>query len=393
MNKEISKKKDFIIFGSGNYHTLGIMHALHEVGKEFFVLVVGDYKNWKDGNIVGHSRFWKDFHQVGSEEEGAEWLEANKHMFPEGTVVFPTGDAYEKVLDMNMNTLYGHYLFPNAGVQGRICGLMDKHLQAELASEEGITTLRDFKIRKNADLSDIAVEYPCMLKPLNSIKGSKGDMGLCENVQELEKALKDSGHTDEFIVQQYIKNEADLLFLGISTPSGEIELFGLVKKPDVSPIGEYSYAWVTTDVKKHLPEIDNVKNFIRKLGYIGPFSVEFGLENGRNYLFEINLRNDGTSHYILNTGINLPYMFYKVMKVGTLEFERKSVEYEMIDETIDLRRVLYRQLSLAGWIKRLKKAGAFQYYHKDDKKIVPYLLLMVMQRTCGKLSRMVKRRK
>jgi len=317
----------------------------------------------------------------------------NKDRFPEGTIVFPTGDTYEKVLDMNFNSMYGHYLFPNAGEKGKICTLMDKHLQAELASRAGIRTLRDFKITTNTDLSGIPIEYPCMLKPLNSIKGSKGDMCLCENEDVLKKAINNSEYTEEFIVQQYIRNEADLLCLGISTPTGEIELLGLVKKPDVSPIGEYSYAWVTTDVGKHLPEIDNVKSFIRELGYIGTFSVEFGLENGKNYFFEINLRNDGTSHYILNTGINMPFMFYTVMKDGELELKRDCVEYEMIDETIDLRRVLYRQLSLAGWIKRIRKAGAFQFYHKDDKRIVPYLVLMVLQRTFNKLGRMLTGRK
>lgn len=207
MERKEKQNVDFIIFGSGNYHTLGIMHALHEVGLEFFVLVVGEYKNWRHGNIIGHSRFWKNYHQVRNEEEGAEWLMRNKDRFPEGTIVFPTGDTYEKVLDMNFDSMYGHYLFPNAGEKGKICTLMDKHLQAELASRAGIRTLQDIKITKNTDLSCIPLEYPCMLKPLNSIKGSKGDMCLCENEAVLKKAINNSKHTEEFIVQQYIRNE------------------------------------------------------------------------------------------------------------------------------------------------------------------------------------------
>ena len=224
-----------------------------------------------------------------------------------------------------------------------------------------------------------------MVKPLDSTSGSKGDMRVCENEDELKKALEGAQHTKDFIVQQYIVNEADLLFLGISFPDGSVEIPALVRKPGVSPTGEYTHALVTTDVEAWLPEKKEVDTFVRSLGYIGPFSVEFGLEKGKNYFFEINLRNDGTSHYPLNAGVNIPFWYYTSIRGNNIPTVTSKQEYEMIDEVGDIRRVLNKEIGFGKWFKNFKSAGTYRFYNAKDKRLLPYICLMFTRRILCKI--------
>lgn len=380
---------DFIIFGAGNYNSLGVLHAMAEADVDVFILCVGKSRDWKNGNIIGYSRFAGNIHVVDTADDGAEWLLKHMEEFPQDTVIYPTGDNEEKALDMRLDALMSRFRFPNAGRQGAVARMMDKHIQADLAEKADIRILKS-QFTNSDDFSFAKVNYPCMVKPLDSTSGSKGDMRVCENEDELKKALESAQHTKNFIVQQYIKNEADLLFLGISFPDGSVEIPALVRKPGVSPTGEYTHALVTTDVEAWLPEKKEVETFVRSLGYTGPFSIEFGLEKGKNYFFEINLRNDGTSHYPLNTGVNIPFWYYTSIRGNNIPTVTSKQEYEMIDEVGDIRRVLNKEIGFDKWFNNFKSAGTYRFYNANDKRLLPYICLMFTRRIIGKISRSLK---
>lgn len=375
---------DFIIFGAGNYNSLGVLHAMAEAGVGVFILCVGKARDWKKGNIIGYSRFAGNIHVVDTADEGAEWLLSHMEEFPQNTVVYPTGDNEEKALDMRLDALMPRFRFPNAGRQGAVARLMDKHIQTDLAEKAGIRILKS-QFTNSDDFSFAKVNYPCMVKPLDSTSGSKGDMRVCGNEDELKKALESAQHTKNFIVQQYIKNEADLLFLGISFPDGSVEIPALVRKPGVSPTGEYTHALVTTDVEAWLPEKKEVETFVRSLGYTGPFSIEFGLEKGKNYFFEINLRNDGTSHYPINAGVNIPLRYYTSIHGNNIPTVTSKQEYEMIDEVGDVRRVLNKEIGFGKWFNNFKSAGTYRFYNANDKRLLPYICLMFTRRIICKI--------
>lgn len=375
---------DFIIFGSGNYNSLGVLHAMADAGHETFILCIGKSKDRKHGNIIGHSRFANNILEVATAEEGVKWLIENKYKFPKNTIIYPTGDNEEKALDNEFDNLKPHYIFPSCSKSGEVSRLMDKNIQIQLAEKNGLRIIKS-QFSNADDFSLEKVEYPCMVKPLNSTTGTKGDMRICENEVQLKLALNNGKETHNFIVQKYIKNEADLLFLGIASSSGEIIIPALIKKPGVSPTGEYSHAVVTTKIDNNLPEKNEVIDFVKSLNYTGPFSIEFGLENGKNYFFEINLRNDGTSHYPLKAGVNIPMIYYNSIYETPQELEWEPKEYEMIDEVGDLRRVLARKISLYYWLKSFYNAGAYKFYHKNDKRLLFQIIPMFFKRTYNKL--------
>lgn len=380
---------DFIIFGSGNYNSLGVLHAMAHAGHEAFILCIGNSKDRKQGNIIGYSRFAKNIIEVESADEGIEWLLENKSAFPKDTIIYPTGDNEEKSLDNNYAKLKNHFIFPQCKNQGDVTNLMDKNIQIDLAEKHGLRILKS-QFSNSAEFSFGKVEYPCMVKPINSTSGTKGDMKVCKNEEELKCALKGGTLTRDFIVQKYIENESDLLFLGIALPNGNVIIPALVRKPGVSPTGEYTHAIITTDIDKYLPEKEQVVSFVKNLNYTGPFSIEFGLEKEKNYFFEINLRNDGTSHYPLRLGVNIPLIYYNSIKNKSQAFRRDNAEYEMIDEVADLRRVLGKEINLIEWIKRINKAGSYKFYNKNDKRLLFPILSMFINRSSIKLFKFFK---
>lgn len=373
---------DFILFGAGNYNTLGVLHQLGEIGVDPLLLIVGKARDRKYGNLIGYSKFARQIVEVATENEGLEWLLDHKDAFGEQTIVYPTSDTAERLLDSNLDTLCPKFRFPNAGSQGSVTRLMDKKLQTEIALESGLPIIKS-QYSNATDFSFDNVEYPCMVKPLNSTEGSKGDMRVCHDEAKLKEALADASETKNFIVQKYIENEADRLFLGMAFSTGEVWIPAVVVKPGVSARGEYTHAIISTDVYKYLPELHEVKRFVGKLCYQGPFSIEFGHEKGQNYFFEINLRNDGTSHYPLNAGINIAEAYIN----DSSSFPENMMEYEMIDEVGDLRRVLGRELSLSQWVRSFSKAGSYRYYRKGDNGLLLPLLQMFLIRFTDKIAR------
>lgn len=375
-------RADFILFGQGNYNTLGVLHQLAEIGVDPLILSVGNPKDRKHGNIIGYSKYARRIKVVDSEQSGLQWILNNRNSFAKGTIIYPTSDTAELLLDSSFDALSQRFRFPNAGGQNTVAVLMDKHRQTDIAQTHGIRILKS-QYSNSSDFSFEKVVYPCMVKPLNSITGSKGDMRVCENETELRDALLNGKHTRDFIVQQYIRNEADLLFLGVAFENGEVWLPAVVIKPGVSPTGEYTHAIISTDIKRWLPEINKVKNFVFDLGYRGPFSIDFGLEKGKNYFFEINLRNDGTSQYPLNAGVNIAKAYIEDRYPALSE----TIEYGMIDEVGDLRRVLNREISFSTWLKVFRNAGAYRYYHACDYRLLVPLTKMFVSRTANKLQR------
>ncbi len=49
-------KPDFIISGTGNYNSLGVLHAMAEAEVDCFVLCVGKSKDGKSGNLMEYRK-------------------------------------------------------------------------------------------------------------------------------------------------------------------------------------------------------------------------------------------------------------------------------------------------------------------------------------------------
>ena len=60
-------------------------------------------------------------------------------------------------------------------------------------------------------------------------------------------------------------------------------------------------------------------------------------------------------------------------------------EYEMIDETNDLRRVLYKEIGFKDWLKSFKNAGSYRNYIRGDYGLIPPLFITFISRLFNKI--------
>lgn len=363
-----------IVFGKDSYNTLGLIRSLGQNGIPVYLLL-------QKSSIPEYcklSRFVVSYKKVNNVEEGICFL---KEKYPtcasNKTIIIPTSDLIASELDNHFEELSDYYIFPNS--KGRLAKMMDKGLMTRLAEESGLSVPQTINYSCGDELPE-SICYPCMVKPAKSIAGSKDEMRVCRSREELKAAVsyQEKGH--RLLLQQYIKKEYDLLLLGNRCPNGKVFLVGVFKKLRWFSMGnDGSYGLITTNYRQWFDR-QKVEMFLEKLDYIGPFSIEFGVELGVPYFYEINLRNDGTSHYFDVTGFCNAYAWTMECLGYNIEYDGHG-EYWFIDEFGDFMNVISKNISYCQWKRDKKQATVFKYRNPKDKKpmlvIRPYMLAFV----------------
>lgn len=376
-------KKEIVVFGKDSYNTLGLMRSMGHRGFSIYLIL-------QKSAVPGYCRLSKyatHIKQIHEVEEGIDFL---LHQYPtqgsEKMVVIPTSDLIASVLDEHYEELSSRYIFPNAGGDVRLSAIMDKRLMTEIAAESGLTVPRTLEYVCGDALPE-SIPFPCMVKPAKSIEGSKSEMRVCHNMTELEEATVNHSQGHKLLLQQYIEKEYDILLLGCRCPNNKVFLSGVFQKKRWLLFGnDGTFGKITTSIEQWFDR-KSVELFLEKLNYTGPFSIECGVQNGESYFYEINLRNDGTSHYFDNTGFCVPYAWTMECMGETMSYTG-SGEYYFIDEFGDILNVINRNCTLKEWWKDRKCATAFKYKNKSDRKpmwiIWPYMTAFVAKKSLQK---------
>ena len=135
--------------------------------------------------------------------------------------------------------------------------------------------------------------------------------------------------------------------------------------------GESSHGVITP----HLPScvnVNHIEEYLKRIDYYGLFSFEYGMKDGKAYFFEVNLRNDGTSHFFYQAGANIPLAWaYSSLN---LDYSQISTivngEHFYMDEIYDVQNIKEGKITKSQWKKEREEATIFKYYDKDD--IHPY---------------------
>lgn len=376
-------KKEIIVFGKDSYNTLGLMRSMGQRGFSIYLIL-------QKTAVPGYCRLSKyatQIKQIHEVEEGFDFL---LHQYPsqgtEKTVIIPTSDLIASVLDEHYKELSSRYIFPNAGGVTRLSAIMDKHLMTEMAAAAGLSVPVTLEYVCGTSLP-VSIPFPCMVKPAKSIEGSKSEMRVCYNVSELESVAAKHSQGHKLLLQQYIQKEFDILLLGCRCPNGKVFLSGIFQKMRwVCMGGDGSFGKITTNIEQWLDK-KNVELFLGKLNYVGPFSIECGVQDGKSYFYEINLRNDGTSHYFDYTGFCVPYAWTMECMGETVPYTGKG-EYYFIDEFGDIVNLISHKCSFKEWMRDRRNATALKYTNKLDRKpmmlIWPYMMAYVAKKTLKK---------
>ena len=358
-------KPKIIIWGVDDYNTLAL---IRQVGQEFnnvFFLIIGK------AHYAAYSKYCSEFLETSDIDAGYKEL-INMSSDESGkAIIITNGDDVITFIGNHINDLSDKYIIPGCRRQGDTAYYIDKYNMTKLAKECGITVPESFFVTKTTSIDNI--NFPCFIKPSHQKVGHYNEFKFkyCATKQDLADTLKYVRPDSVFIVQQFIRREKDLLVYGCRMPNGETVIAGGLET-DRFAIGQGSSHGIVSAHVHPTIDCDKLKKFLDKVDYVGLFSFEYGLMDNKAYFFEVNLRNDGTSHFFYNAGANIPCAYALASAGLPYDDISKKVQKECnyMDEIFDISNVLIGKISLSKWKKQRSEVTAFKFYNPDD--IVPY---------------------
>lgn len=209
---------------------------------------------------------------------------------------------------------------------------------------------------------------PCIIKPLESRNGKKTDIAICRTFDELEKYAS-SNNLSNVQIQDFIDKDFEYQLIGCSTKS-EVIIPGVSKILRPCKGSNTSYLHYTS-LEDGFCEIEKCKEFVRRTGYHGLFSLEFLRDkNGQDYFMEINFRNDGNAICVTAAGMSLPYIWYLdcTGKDYSEEGNKEISPVYVMPDMAELKLFVTRQISLREYVGDIKKTNRFMEYDKKDPK-------------------------
>lgn len=375
-----------IVFGGNHHNTLGVIRSLGEVGCKPILILHG-----ASNSFVSKSKYIDKTHYVTDEKGGIALLLEQYTRENVKPIIICCSDGASSCLDENYDKLAPYFIFPNAEEKGRITKLMNKERMRLLAEENNLRTPRTWTISKGKPIPT-SISFPCIIKPLVSIEGSKSDIHVCKDIHELNQAIS-STHSPHIQIQEFIDKDYEYQLIGCRIKNenkDRIIIPGISKIIRASSVSNTGFLKYSPLQGKEEKELDNVNSFIRATQYIGLFSVEFIVDkNGNSYFMEINFRNDGNAYAVTGSGCNLPLIWCKGMLGESIDEEPTVIKERLvIPELIDFfQSVLTHKISLIQWAKDIIKSDIYLLYNKKDTKPFYDELKSYFQRGIRKIKR------
>lgn len=352
-----------IVIGGDHHNTLGVLRGLGERGVNSELILVTSSKM----TFVDYSRYVSNSIKIDNDGGIVDVLLSQYKNESEKPVVICCSDSSSGVIDENRNKLTPYFFLPGADEQGQISELMSKKRMAELSIEVGLNIPETYYVENPKEELD-KIPLPCIIKPLESRKGSKTEISICKTREELNAyAARHDISKDQ--IQDFIDKDFEYQLIGCSTRS-EIIIPGVSKILRPCKGSNTSYLYYTP-FENSFCDIEKCKEFVRRTGYRGLFSLEFLRDKqGKDYFMEINFRNDGNAICVTAAGISLPYIWYLdcIGEDYTSERSKTIKSVYVMPDMAELKLLATRQISLKEYISDFKKTDRFMEYDKKDKK-------------------------
>ena len=357
-----------IIIGGNHHNTLGVIRALGYKGIQSLLLLITD----ETEPYVSYSKYIHKCIILKSKHEIVPWLLDYSKSITEKAIILSCADFVTAELDNSYDLLQEHFYLPTANCQGACNHYMNKDTMAILAQDVDINIPKSCIVEPNKPVDISRINIPCIVKPLASIYGSKAQIRIFDK-KDLLLTFLNKHKEKRFIIQEYIDKNFEYQLIGCSLNHGEdIIIPGYSKciRPcpgtntgflEYKPFGNFDC------------NLTACKEFIKRIGYQGLFSMEFLRDkNGNDYFMEINMRNDGNGICVTGAGVNLPYIWYQYCIGGNYGEEVSNVikDIFVMPEFDDLMLLLKRKVSLITWLKDYKRTTTFMEYCDKDPK--PY---------------------
>lgn len=357
-----------VVIGINHHNTLGVIRALGRAGLKnvLYVILVGRKGFVSKSKYIDKSRLIvvpSDFELL----DALETLPIN-----EKGVIVCCSDSSAAEVDRHRSQLLEKYYIP--GIEkdnGTLSELLDKRKQCSVAEEVGLNIPTGMILDSNETVDfDNYKFFPIIIKPLDSVSGSKNDISIINNKDQLLEQVKKL-KKGKYLIQEYIEKTDEFQLIGCSLNGGEdIIIPGytrIIRQPDNTNTGFLEFKPINDGFNDDT--LEKSKLFVKSLGYSGLFSVEYIRDvKGIDYFLEINMRNDGNGIAVIDAGCNLPYIWY-AGNTGISDelYNKRDVRHILvIPEFDDFILVLKRKVSLIQWLKDIKRSDSYMEYSHDD---------------------------
>lgn len=353
-----------IVIGNDHTNTLGIVQVLGRSGN-----VMRAYLWGAKTGFVKSSNYIDKVYSAKDEQACVELILKNEAAPGVRIPIIATCDSAALVLERNKTDLTPFFIFEYSKTYS-IEHLLSKEYQVKYAMAAGFNVPRTWTLEDGSPIIPEDLLFPCLIKPQISSQGAKVDIRICKSIKDLKINLKTLKHTKRVIIQQYIERDYEISILGVGLKTGEVIIPCVENKLTLYPKNVGLECLANMQPLEDDKIIRPIKNLIKDIGYVGPFSVEMmhcRLDN-RFYFTEINLRNDGANSLVYKFGVNLPLNHIEdLLDLPITKFDSFAPGYYIWDMHHFLSLV-HRELSFLQWLSDLKKSKGFMTYFHDDKK-------------------------
>ena len=310
------KKQGVVIIGVSFSSRLALARSVGVLGYDITVIAWG--VPGKDNKpIDGYSKYVKRWFICQKEENAFITLLKEKCVDPDQKVVLiPDCDFSVTMIDLHLDELTPFFRIPHIRHrQGAIVEWSDKTRQKELAAKLGMNVAKSSVIEIIDGKYSIpeSIQYPCFPKALASVAGGKAGMFCCYNKDDLSRSLNEiiirKKVDAKVMVEEFMDIEKEYAVLGFSDGEnvmipGVIQFIvgsktqkGIALQGKIMPVSGFEQI------------IDRFKVFVKEIGLVGLFDIDFYKCKGKLYFSELNIRYGGSGYAVVKMGVNLPAMF------------------------------------------------------------------------------------
>lgn len=368
------EKRKVLVIGGDHHNTLGVIESLAYKGIRSYVIILTNRNN----GYVLHSKNIVRGWCCHDENEAVECIISNFKDIDHKAVAIATNDQAAVILDRN-SQLRDFLIIPTTKPYGELSSWMNKEKMSSLAATIGLNVPQSWLL-VDSNLPD-DISYPVITKAISSVEGTKENIHIFYNQDELLDFLKTSNRCANLQVQKYIDKEYEFQLLGCSINSGE-DIIIPGRTHIYRPNGIDNTFFLKFDRYEGELQglVDKSKQFIRETGYTGLFSVEFLVsKSGEIYFTEMNFRNDGNAICVTASGINLPYIYFLANTGRDYEVELSNYFVKpiyLMPEVSYFSRLLAGEFGFKEWWTNMKRADCYTTFFKNDKRTFFWFLLL-----------------
>lgn len=299
-----------VVIGRNYTSRLGMIRAVGMIGYDVYVINTRGALKGKE--VDAYSKYVKEY-LFAKEPDRKELLSVIMSLKSENvkSIIIPVDDFAASTIDKHLDLLKNYFLFPNVNMeQGAINRLMDKHLQKFLARKSGLNVVDGWTVEIKNHVYNLPKDiiYPVFPKPQISFKGNKGCMVKCNNETELRRVLNEiaSKRDCPMLLEKYAIIEKEYALLGFSD-GRNVEIPGVIQMLESGKGGHCGVTLFGTvfPIEDRFP-LNQLKQFIRSLHFVGLFDIDAFESNGVFYFNELNLRFGASGYALTKLDINLP---------------------------------------------------------------------------------------